>query len=111
LSVIRKNTPDSGVELDLNQFSDWSLEQFGSVLGFKGNGTETDESIPDPEDSKSPRGRGLQSYPSSLNWHSLGAVTGVKNQGNCGSCYTFATQATMEGAFKIKYGTLKDFSE
>jgi hypothetical protein len=74
LSIIRKNLPTSGVQLDLNQFGDWSLEQFSSILGFKeGNGTAVEPVEDDSDDESSPgrsppRGRGLQSYPSSLDW-------------------------------------------
>jgi len=38
-------------------------------------------------------------------------VTPVKNQGQCGACYTFGTTGAIEGAYKIKYGQLQAFSE
>jgi hypothetical protein len=85
LAVIRKNCPTSGVELDLNQFSDWSLEQFSSILGFKeGNGTEVnpvedDQGEESGRSDMAPRGRGLQSYPAELDYRTKGACTGVKN--------------------------------
>jgi len=49
--------------------------------------------------------------PSSVDWVSAGAVTGVKDQGNCGSCWSFSTTGSLEGAYYNKYKTLKSFSE
>jgi len=49
--------------------------------------------------------------PASIDWRTSGAVTGVKNQGSCGSCYAFSAVAATEGAYKIKTGNLVSFSE
>ncbi len=49
--------------------------------------------------------------PSSVNWVTAGAVTAVKNQGNCGSCWSFSTTGALEGAYQIKYNSLVSFSE
>lgn len=49
--------------------------------------------------------------PSSIDWVSKGAVTPVKNQGSCGSCWSFSTTGSLEGAYEIKTGKLLSFSE
>lgn len=51
------------------------------------------------------------SPPSEVDWVSDGAVTPVKDQGQCGSCWSFSTTGALEGAYFVKYGKLVSFSE
>ena len=53
----------------------------------------------------------VSNLPSEVNWVTDGAVTGVKDQGQCGSCWSFSTTGAMEGAHFIAGNALESFSE
>jgi C1A family cysteine protease len=107
--VIEKHNSniDNTYTLGHNQFSHMSFDEFKSYvrLGLDERAPETvaDSVLEAPSD--------LSALPASVDWSTKGAVTGVKDQGNCGSCWSFSATGALEGAYQIKYGSLVSFSE
>lgn len=93
-------------EMGINQFSDLTPEEFrNSVL----SPINTTEFISNIDYFYTPRANAA--IPNSIDWRTHGAVTGVKNQKNCGSCWAFSAIGTLEGQHFIKNRQLIRLSE
>jgi len=105
--VIRfHNAGNSSFEMGLNKFSDLTSGEFKAIyLGYKSQRSQPVLALRDSQVH-------VGAYPSgSLDWSSKGAVTGVKDQGQCGSCWAFSTTGGIEGEVQLNYGHLTSLSE
>ncbi|XP_077210033.1 cysteine protease XCP1-like [Tasmannia lanceolata] len=92
--------------LGLNEFADLSHEEFkAKYLGLEVDMLRRSDS------SEGFRYRNAGNLPKSVDWRKKGAVTPVKNQGQCGSCWAFSTVAAVEGINQIVTGNLTSLSE
>jgi len=49
--------------------------------------------------------------PDSIDWRELGGVNAIRDQGACGSCYTFGSVCSLEGAHFVATGELLELAE
>lgn len=90
--------------MGINQFTDLTPEEFKAKYVNGINLSVGSTSCKSFSDSAS-------EAPISIDWRTKGAVTSVKDQGQCGSCWTFSATGAVEGAWALHTGNLVDLSE
>jgi len=88
----------------VTKFADWSKEEFKTkMMGYKKISNIQPLSSVQPE-LKAP-------LPTSFDWRTKGAVTPVKNQEQCGSCWAFSATEGVESAWYLAKHQLIKLSE
>ncbi|XP_063592112.1 procathepsin L-like [Penaeus indicus] len=90
--------------LQMNQFGDMTSEEFTATMnGFLNAPTRRPAGILRADDD--------ETLPEKVDWRTKGAVTPVKDQKQCGSCWAFSTTGSLEGQHFLKDGKLVSLSE
>ncbi|XP_025417805.1 digestive cysteine proteinase 1 [Sipha flava] len=101
-----KNRANLGYTLAVNHLADHSDEEIKSMCGYKKQKDEYNGGNAFPYNKND-----FKNLPSEIDWRISGAVTPVKDQSICGSCWSFGTTGAVEGAYFMKHGERKSFSE
>lgn len=96
-----------GLDYDVNEFTDWTDEELRRMVVDR---THVEEHFDMSRYEGSYLETGIQ-RPASIDWRDQGKLTPIKNQGQCGSCWAFATVASVEAQHAIKKGQLVSLSE
>jgi C1A family cysteine protease len=103
--IKKMQSEDRPYTVGLNKFADMSTEEFeAAYLGTKPPKMRT-------SNTEVLEATLTATLPSSVDWRTRNAVTPIKNQGYCGSCWSFSAIGAMEGLYALKYGILKNFAE
>jgi C1A family cysteine protease len=128
LRILNHGTTESSTfNVGFNQFSDLTAAEFDTQ--YKGYGSvqcegELCESIVpkgcdsfesymqlSTDSSSDSSSDSSDDLPDSVDWRTANVVTPVKDQGSCGSCWSFSTTGSIEGAYAIQTGNLVSLSE
>ncbi|XP_033022707.1 pro-cathepsin H [Lacerta agilis] len=102
--IEKHNAGNHTFQMGLNQFADMTFAEFRKKYLWR-----------EPQNCSATIGNFISrggACPKSIDWRKKGNfVTPVKNQGPCGSCWTFSTTGCLESAIAIATGTLLDLAE
>merc|ERR1712007_268957 len=89
----------------VNQFADLTPDEFAAT--YLKRAPPADSDVPALELHE----HAGEELAASIDWSSQGAVTGVKDQGSCGGCWSFAATGALEGANYVTNSKLVSLSE
>jgi len=89
----------------INQLADWTVEERKSLRGY------TPVYRPNKRTESLGEVLSIEALPVSVDWRTKGVITAVKDQGQCGSCWSFGAAETLESYWALATGNLMVLSE
>jgi len=84
----------------MNRFADWTPEELAKLRSTKYS----------PSEHPTVQLARADANPDEMDWRTKGAVTKVKNQGGCGSCWAFSAAESVESHYQIASGKLLELA-
>lgn len=109
--IVTENQKNHNYTLGLNQFTDMTSEEFSNQFMNKKYTSNNFLSFNRFGKKCNPMNSMNDKLPKEVDWRNQNAVTPVKNQGQCGSCWSFSSTGALEGANAIKNNELLSMSE
>ncbi|KAF8690890.1 hypothetical protein HU200_041296 [Digitaria exilis] len=123
IKITNAEAADAGLTYELGEtaFTDLTNQEFRAMytatMPLTADDDEDDDDVAvittraGPVDAGGAVNLSAGDAPASVDWRASGAVTPVKNQGRCGSCWAFSTVAVVESIYQIRTGKLVSLSE
>jgi len=111
LKIIKQHNLDETKtwKMGVNQFTDQHDEEFQQLLGL--NKALLHLQKYQDNSVKIPSLESTLALPDKVDWRDRNIISPVKDQGRCGSCWTFGTAENIESFWAMKTGKLNDLSE
>eukprot|EP00730_Choanoeca_flexa_P006654 TRINITY_DN12195_c0_g1_i2.p1 TRINITY_DN12195_c0_g1~~TRINITY_DN12195_c0_g1_i2.p1 ORF type:complete len:365 (+),score=93.22 TRINITY_DN12195_c0_g1_i2:13-1107(+) len=108
LEGIKKHNSDTSKtwKEGVNHMTDWTMEEFKALQGYDKDYAYSRYSVASAQPNVD-----MAALPDAVDWREKGVVTPVKDQGRCGSCWTFASTEALESQVAIKTGIVEILSE
>lgn len=113
--IFETNSKNLSYTVGHNAFSGMNSDEFAEFMSFKSNHEFLSQN------KRFLRGNvpgikqediiDFENLPTTVDWRTKGVVNQVRNQQQCGSCYSFSAVSTLESAVAIKTSKLYDLSE
>lgn len=109
--IARHNAKANTWTMAVNQFADMPKAEFARLYLNGAGGYNNATHLRQKNYNWTLLNGNYSALPVSVDWTTKGAVTPVKDQGQCGSCWSFSATGALEGAWFVKRNALTNLSE